>query len=457
MATYHTSLVWFRNDIRLTDNEAYYKATVSSQYVIPFFCFDEHLFETSSFGFPRIGEHRATFLYDSVANVYEQLSSVGSSLIVRKGNPIEEITSIIEQLHIDAIFYGQEPAWEEQQRESELKVMLQLHPNISLIPCENFSLIRLEQLPFSLQNLPTNFTAYFNQIKNILPITPITVFPKPVAKKLPPEWYDTHLEDSLPKKKSIFPDIDFTKDSQETYFVGGEQFGKERVKEYLWKSNAIQVYKETRNGLLGKNYSSKFSAWLAVGAISARYIYDEILRYEEERVANDSTYWLGYELFWRDYFQLVAKKYGKQIFLPQGIKNKKQPNEWSREFAECWINGTTGIPFIDAAMRELQQTGFMSNRMRQNVASFLIHDLQIPWLYGAEYFEYQLLDYDASSNYGNWGYIAGVGCDPREVRKFNILKQAQTYDPYGEFVRHWIPELKSSSSSYPSPIVTLHQ
>lgn len=456
MATYHTSLVWFRNDLRLTDNEAYYKATVSSQYVIPFFCFDEQLFGTSSYGFPRIGEHRATFLYDSVANIYEQLASVGSSLIVRKGNPIEEINRIANQISIDAIFYGQEPAWEEQQRELELQSVLQKHPEIRIIPCENFSLIRTEQLPFSIENLPTNFTAYFNQIKNILPTTPITVFPKPVAKKLPPEWYNVNSDDTLPTKQSIFPDIDFRNDTTDTYFIGGEHYGKDRVKEYLWKSNAIQVYKETRNGLLGKNYSSKFSPWLAVGAISARYIYDEILRYEEEKVANDSTYWLGYELFWRDYFQLVARKYGKSIFLAQGIKNKQQPREWSREFSEYWINGTTGIPFIDAAMRELRQTGFMSNRMRQNVASFLIHDLQIPWLYGAEYFEYQLLDYDASSNYGNWGYIAGVGCDPHEVRKFNILKQAQTYDPYGEFVRHWIPELKDSLSSYPSPIVTLH-
>lgn len=455
MATYHTSLVWFRNDLRLTDNEAYYKATVSSQFVIPFFCFDEHLFETSSFGFPRINHHRATFLYDSVQNVYNQLSVVNSAMVVRKGNPITEIEKILAIFSIDAIYFTKEHCWEEQQRENQLLLLKAKYPQLQFHSCENTSLLQSEQVPFSLAQLPNSFTQYFNEVKKVLQFTPITVLPKPISKPFPETATSQIVDTSFPSKQSMFPSISFPDTTEEPLFEGGEQCGKERVKEYIWKTNAVKVYKETRNGLLGKNYSSKFSPWLAVGAISARFIYNEVLRYEEERVANESTYWLGYELFWRDYFQLVAKKYGKKIFLPEGIKNKKPPSTWSNEFAESWVNGTTGIPFIDAAMRELHQTGFMSNRMRQNVASFLIHDLQIPWLFGAEYFEYRLLDYDASSNYGNWGYIAGVGCDPREVRKFNILKQAQAYDPYGEFVQHWIPELKDSSTFYPIPIIPL--
>lgn len=106
-----------------------------------------------------------------------------------------------------------------------------------------------------------------------------------------------------------------------------------------------------------------------------------------------------------------------------------------------WAEGQTGIPFVDANMRELNQTGFMSNRGRQNVASFLVNDLGIDWRWGASYFESMLIDYDACSNWGNWMYVAGVGNDPRENRYFNILKQAQNYDKKGEYIRHWIPEL----------------
>jgi len=108
---------------------------------------------------------------------------------------------------------------------------------------------------------------------------------------------------------------------------------------------------------------------------------------------------------------------------------------------DLWAIGKTGVPFVDANMRELTATGWMSNRGRQNVASFLVRDLKVNWQMGAEYFESQLIDYDTCSNWGNWNYVAGVGSDPREDRYFNILTQAKNYDPLGDYVRLWCPEL----------------
>ena len=165
---------------------------------------------------------------------------------------------------------------------------------------------------------------------------------------------------------------------------------------------------------------------------------------EAEFGANKSTYWLIFELMWRDYFRFIGKKYGNRIFLRGGVKQEPNP-EWKndRRLLELWVEGRTGVPFIDANMRELKQTGFMSNRGRQNVASFLVKDLMVNWQMGAEYFESILIDYDPCSNWGNWNYIAGVGCDPRENRYFNILSQAKRYDPKGEYVRLWIPELQA--------------
>lgn len=226
------------------------------------------------------------------------------------------------------------------------------------------------------------------------------------------------------------------------HFKGGETEALKRLHEYFWESDCLKTYKTTRNGLLGADYSSKFSPWLSVGCLSVRQVYWEVKRYEQERGANDSTYWLIFELLWRDYFRFMFKKYGNQFFKAGGFKGQAPevvPHE--DELFEKWKAGETGVPFIDANMRELNATGFMSNRGRQNVASFLVKDLKVNWTKGAAYFEEKLIDYSPASNWGNWAYVAGVGNDPRENRHLNVIKQAIEYDPKGEYVKTWIPEL----------------
>ena len=149
-----------------------------------------------------------------------------------------------------------------------------------------------------------------------------------------------------------------------------------------------------------------------------------------------------FELMWRDFFRFMGKKHGNKIFQKGGTKEEVDSNlRNNKDLLQLWIDGRTGVPFIDANMRELAATGFMSNRGRQNVASFLVKDLKVNWQMGAEYFESMLIDYDPCSNWGNWNYIAGVGSDPRENRYFNILSQAKRFDPDGEYVKQWLPEL----------------
>jgi deoxyribodipyrimidine photo-lyase len=214
------------------------------------------------------------------------------------------------------------------------------------------------------------------------------------------------------------------------------------LEHYFFKTKSLSVYKETRNGLVGADYSSKFSAWLALGCISARSIYAQIQHYEKEIVANESTYWLVFELLWRDYFRFVMKKYGHLFFLQNGIKtSKKNSNRHNAKLFETWKNAQTGNDFINANMLELKLTGFMSNRGRQNVASYLVNDLQLDWRYGAAYFEEQLIDYDVCSNWGNWAYLAGVGNDPRENRAFNIEKQANDYDKNNTYRNLWLNKI----------------
>ena len=191
--------------------------------------------------------------------------------------------------------------------------------------------------------------------------------------------------------------------------------------------------------MVGEDYSSKFSAWLALGCISPRFIGQELKKYELQFGANESTYWLIFELMWRDYFRFMMKKYNSKFFQQAGIQEKGiQVNKHNIIELQNWIDGTTGVDFVDANMIELKATGFMSNRGRQIVASYLCNDLKLDWRFGAAYFEQQLIDYDVCSNWGNWAYLAGVGNDPRGNRYFNIEKQANDYDKNKIFRNLWL-------------------
>ena len=226
-------------------------------------------------------------------------------------------------------------------------------------------------------------------------------------------------------------------------FKGGETTGLARLDSYIWSQNCLKDYKQTRNGMLGADYSSKFSPWLALGCLSPRLIYEQVKEYEAQRVKNKSTYWLVFELLWRDFFRFICAQQGNRIFRQSGLRRIRIPwqEDWSR--FRLWQSGLTGFPLVDANMRELAATGFMSNRGRQNVASFLTKNLGINWQMGAEWFESVLIDYDVCSNWGNWNYTVGVGNNARGFRYFNIAKQSRDYDPQGEYIRHWLTELTS--------------
>jgi deoxyribodipyrimidine photo-lyase len=199
--------------------------------------------------------------------------------------------------------------------------------------------------------------------------------------------------------------------------------------------------------MLGSSYSSKLSPWLAVGCISPRLIYNEVKRYELERVSNKSTYWLIFELIWRDFFRALYGKYGTKMFQSGGAHSVNKRWNTNDEYIQRWKDGMTGYPLVDANMRELKLTGWMSNRGRQNVASFLVLDLGVDWRIGAAHFESLLLDHDVYSNYGNWNAAAGL--TGGRVNKFNISKQSKDYDSNGEYIKYWLPELKN----VPAPLV----
>ncbi|MEZ4685696.1 MAG: DASH family cryptochrome [Bacteroidia bacterium] len=319
--------------------------------------------------------------------------------------------------------------------EEELQVekMLQKAADIPLHFSWGATLFHKDDLPMSVQEVPEIFTRFRQKAEKYTAVrecfsTPASI-PVPSADNpgIIPSLSALGLEeDGIPANGSVLP------------FSGGEGAGLARLYDYFWEGDHLREYKETRNGLLGANYSSKFSAWLALGCLSPRKIYEEVQRYEDLREKNSSTYWMIFELIWRDYFRFICLKHGNKVFFKTGIKghiDKPMRVDWKR-FRE-WQEGRTRSDFVNANMIELKTTGFMSNRGRQNVASYLVNDLKLDWRMGAEWFESILVDYDVCSNWGNWNYVAGVGNDPREGRYFNVERQAERYDPEGAYVRRW--------------------
>jgi deoxyribodipyrimidine photo-lyase len=368
---------------------------------------------------------------ESLEDLDRNLRAIGSGLVILKGKPEEEIPKLVKQHKATKVFAKREVAFEE--RNTEQKVQEALFK----IKCdfESFStstLYHAEDLPFSIKDIPDVFTNFRKKTEKESVIRP--------AFDVPPQIKSPFIETMvLPTLEELGLNHQAIDTRAVLHFKGGETEAIARLNHYFYESKCISEYKITRNGMIGADYSSKFSAWLAMGCISPRFIYQELKKYEHQFGANDSTYWLVFELLWRDYFRFMMKKHKVKLFQKAGIQNKESSeNNSNINLLQKWIEGKTGVDFIDANMLELKHTGFMSNRGRQNVASYLCNDLKLDWRLGAAYFEQQLIDYDVCSNWGNWAYLAGVGNDPRGNRYFNIEKQASDYDKNGDYRNLWL-------------------
>jgi deoxyribodipyrimidine photo-lyase len=436
---YNRIVVWFRNDLRLSDNETLTRAIQQGKEIVPVYCVDPRMFAATKLGLPKTGAFRSKFLLESLSDLRASVQKLGADVVILQGKPEEVLLAFAKQIEANAIFFSKEVTSEEREVDRAVE-------NLAFaqgIASESFwqsTLYHKDDLPFPIRQTPEVFTQFRKEVEKqskIRPTFPIpTQIPYPGAALIPDPG-------ALPALTSYGLENPKREEHSWLEVAGGETAAHGQLQSYFWEKDLLKTYKETRNGLIGMGYSSKLSPWLALGCISPRTIYTEVKRYERERVKNDSTYWLVFELIWRDYFRFIAKKHGTKLFQVSGIRN--QVDSWRRDKTQFkrWAEGKTGVPFVDANMRELNASGFMSNRGRQIVASFLVNDLGIDWTWGASYFESQLLDYDVCSNWGNWMYVGGVGNDPRENRYFNILRQAKNYDRNGDFVRLWIPELRA--------------
>lgn len=435
------TIVWFRSDLRVHDHEALKLAAEASRgHVIPVYCLDPEQFKEDALGFRRIGARRARFLLESVASLQRALRALGSELIIVWGEPTAQLLRIANAHQAGAIYLHQEATTEEHDAERALELRAR-EQRIALRRCWGHTLYHVEDLPHAIDALAPTFTAFRRALEDAR-VVPRPLLPAPTNLRALPAQPTFSVQDALNTLGYLPQALDHDP-RQPLRFIGGIEAAHERMAHYIWQADALRHYKQSRDNLLGLNFASKLSLWLATGSLSPREVYAQVRAYERQRVANDSTYWLIFELLWRDYFRFLALQRGALLFMRRGIK-QRDALAWrqDRDSFKRWCDGETGIPFVDANMVELRCTGFMSNRGRQNVASFLAKTLQIDWRWGARYFESALIDYDPCSNWGNWQYVSGVGNDPRD-RVFNVVGQGKRYDELGDYIKTWLPALKA--------------
>ena len=423
-------LFWFTNDLRINDNAALNRAAREVDQLICFASVPSAGNRLSINQPGQLAAHRMRFLMESLEDLNLSLTAYNQHLIVSNDSSIDAIAELITQHNISQIYgTGITGVYESRQ----WQILARRYPMIGFHQIGNNHIFDPTGLPFQPNDLPDSFSKFRRIVEN-LEIKPLVAKPDvlPPSPVQPKPW-PAQLQQVQPSSSPLF--------------LGGETAGRAHLHNYFNRGLASS-YKQTRNGLDGMDYSTKFSPWLAKGCLSPRQIISNLRQYEQRVESNDSTYWIYFELLWREYFKYYAEKYGTRLFAFSGISNCRPTTSFYPQRFKKWCAGSTPYPIVNACMKQLNSTGYMSNRGRQLVASCLVHELDLDWRYGAAYMEQQLVDYDMASNWGNWQYLAGVGADPRGHRRFNLAKQTQTYDPEGLFIERWQGNNADSTLDY---------
>lgn len=413
-------LYLFQNNLRLHDNPSLQHAYLNYWKVVPVLVVPDQAYSYDYSIQQDMGIFRRKFLLEAALALKAELAKKNIDLILLRGNEQtnQQLEAICQAYNLEEVVTSYPRSIYEQTRLAHLCTFSNVYT------FEEDTLLMAEDLPF--RNMPKSFTAFRKKIEAVLNIRDLTQ--APVFNSFRNEkGFGDHFE---PIKQPLHP-------ATAHPLHGGEAAAWERLNHYFWKTKNLARYKQTRNGMIGESYSSKLSAYLAVGNLSPVQIYYAIQEFERQVQKNNSTYWLFFELLWREFFIWVAQKNGTAIFQLEGIQKRHDRTLIENEISfERWCQGKTEHPFINANMKELVATGYMSNRGRQNAASYLIHDLGIDWRKGAAFYEQHLVDYDVSSNWCNWMYIAGVGNSSRNVA-FDPTAQQNRYDEAGEYVQLW--------------------
>jgi deoxyribodipyrimidine photo-lyase len=431
-------LFWHRRDLRIADNVGLAAARRASSKVIGIFCLDPNLLDKDD-----VAPARVTYMIGCLEKLQQRYQEVGSQLLILKGEPSQEIPQLAEALKAKAVFWNWDVEPYAQQRDRACKDALQekgiavanawdqlLHPPETILtksdePYKVFT-------PFWRNWSEQKKQSAVATLKDVEGLTEEEIatakeagaIALPTAKDLGYEW-DSYL-----------------------LLEPGEAAARERLEEF--SSRAIYEYDEQRN-FPSVDGTSRLSAALKFGAIGIRTVWQVAAEAyhnscSDEARANIRAW--QQELAWREFYQHCLYFFPELAEGSYRDEFKDFPWENNEEYFQAWCEGKTGYPIVDAAMRQLNEIGWMHNRCRMIVASFLTKDLIIDWRWGEKYFMQKLYDGDLSANNGGWQWSASSGMDPKPLRIFNPASQAQKFDPEAEYIRQWLPELSSIDTEY---------
>lgn len=410
------NIFWFRRDLRLRDNAALYHALKDNNPVLPIFIFDKNILNDLE----DKKDRRVEFIHLALQDIQKELVKIGSTLDVRYGTPAEVYNELLKEYSVEKVFTNHDYEPYAKQRDTAIQKLLK-EQGATLMTFKDQVILEKNEVLKDDGKPYTIFTPYSRKWKATLTEFHLKAYP---TKK----YFSNFLKQSATKIISL----------EEMGFIGtGLPFPANE-----WKGQIIRNYKEQRD-IPSIQGTSRLSVHLRFGTISIRELANEAGALNETFLN---------ELIWRDFYHMILWHFPHVVghaFKPEYDKIKWRNNE--KEF-EAWCNGQTGYPIVDAGMRELNNTGFMHNRVRMIVASFLTKHLLIDWRWGEAYFAKKLLDFDLAANNGGWQWAAGSGCDAAPYfRVFNPYLQTQKFDPQLKYVRHWVPEFEEFS--YPQAIV----
>lgn len=401
-------IYWFRNDLRLHDSIALSEAIQSNHPVCFVYIINEAWLKKGSLGFKRISSFRLEHITNSLTRLNNDLRQKDAELHVFKGNPVDILTKLAHHTKAKAIYAHHEFALDEIIEEQEIQKTIPLHlfwGNMVYPP---------SHVTFEPQTSPYYYTRFMKKV--------ITLRNTPVLTEINTI---NHYKAKLPFKQENLHDSDSS--NSPLYLMN----------EFI-HSDAFVNYHITRELFEGDHYSSFLSPYLADGSLSPNVFYQELNNIlADNQELEPSVTKLKQQLIWRDYYRFLFLRYGNKLFYRHGLRKKNRERYDDKEAFDKWVKGRTDHPLINAFMKELRSTGFLSNRGRMLVAYYLSKVMQVNWLWGAAWFEYILIDYDVCNNYGNWAYQAGVGTDSRFNRSFNLDKQMQKFDPDGHYINKW--------------------
>jgi deoxyribodipyrimidine photo-lyase len=416
-----TALWWMRRDLRLTDNQPLAVALAQADRVIPVFVLDPTLLNS-----PYVGPKRVAFLLGGLRRLDEDLRARGSRLIVRRGDPRDELIALLAECGAEAIFTEEDFTPYARQRDGGVAESLPLHQVSGRIVHPPGAVLKADGTPY------TVFTPFRRKWKALPPPQVSAILPAPDRLPRPPEVSSLPIPEE-PALPSAVP------------FPPGEGEAQRRLRAFVDGDNPpIYRYAQTRDRL-DVDGTSRLSPYLHLGMVSARQavvdVLEAIAAAPDAQARQGAETWLD-ELIWREFYVHILYHFPHVLKQSFRANLRAVPWENDEEAFTAWREGRTGYPVVDAAMRQLVETGWMHNRARMIVASFLVKDLLIDWRWGARYFMQQLVDGDSASNNGGWQWTGGTGTDAAPYfRVFNPTLQGKKFDPQGAYVRRWVPEL----------------